>query len=142
MRSRERCSWPQVKAAIGVRHLGAAFVVLALTDPAPAWADEALAKAKGCKGCHATSQKVVAPSFRDIAARYAKVPDASGTLAANIRSGVKGAWGDVPMPAQDHVSAAEAKRWLAGSWRDALDSNRGGATARACPIMRPSPPST
>lgn len=92
-----------------------AVVTLGLAGLMPAHADEALARAKGCMGCHAISQKVVGPSFAAVAARYAKTPAAPAMVAKNILVGWQGAWGDVPMPAQDHVSAAEAEllaRWV------------------------------
>ena len=89
--------------------------MLALMSGGIAQADEALAKAKGCMGCHAIHGKVVGPGFSDVAARYAKTPAAPTMLAKTIITGWKGAWGDVPMPAQDHVSQAEAEalaRWV------------------------------
>lgn len=115
MSSRELRRWPSTVYTHGLRGFGGAVLLWALSGPAPAHADEALAKAKGCMGCHAVSQKVVGPSFTEVAARYAKTPAAPGMVARNIRSGWKGAWGDVAMPAQDHVSEAEAEllaRWV------------------------------
>ena len=92
-----------------------AVVTLGLAGLMPAQADEALARAKGCMGCHAIGQKVVGPSFAAVAARYAKTPAAPTMVAKNILGGWRGARGEVPMPAQDHVSVAEAEllaRWV------------------------------
>ena len=93
------------------------LVAWALFGLAAAQAQDALAlaKAKGCMGCHAVNSKVVGPAFSDVAARYAKTPAAPAMVAKNIVSGWKGAWGDVPMPAQDHVSPVEAEalaKWV------------------------------
>lgn len=92
-----------------------AWLFVGLAALAPAQADEALARAKGCMGCHAINQKIVGPSFAAVAERYAKTPAAPAMVARNIVAGWKGAWGDVPMPAQDHVTPAEANalaRWV------------------------------
>lgn len=97
--------------------LKALALSLALVGGGTAHADEALARAKGCMGCHAVSSKIVGPAYSDVAARYAKTPAAAAMVAKNILHGWKGAWGDIPMPPQDHVSPAEAEalaRWVLG----------------------------
>ena len=74
-----------------------------------------LAKAKNCLACHATDKKVVGPSYKDIAAKYASDKDAAGKLAKKIREGGVGVWGQIPMPANPQVSDAEAQtlaRWV------------------------------
>jgi S-disulfanyl-L-cysteine oxidoreductase SoxD len=65
-----------------------------------------------CVACHAVDRKIVGPSFKEIAARHA---DKADYLAAKIRSGGVGVWGQVPMPAQTlpEADAAEIARWLA-----------------------------
>lgn len=77
---------------------------------APAMADAALATAKNCAACHAVEKKVVGPSYKDIAAKYAGQPDAVEKLAGKVMKGGAGAWGPVPMPANAQVSAEEAKK--------------------------------
>jgi cytochrome c551/c552 len=75
----------------------------------------ALAKQSSCVVCHAVSAKVVGPSFRDIAAKYAGDNAAEARLAAKVRAGGVGAWGAVPMPAQPQVSETDARalvRWI------------------------------
>jgi cytochrome c len=66
-----------------------------------------LAQQQGCFACHAVDRKVVGPAFKDVAARYAGDGSASDRLAAKIRSGGSGAWGQVPMPAQPQVKDGE-----------------------------------
>jgi cytochrome c len=80
---------------------------------APALADPALASAKNCMACHAPDKKLVGPSFKDIAAKYAADKAAVDKLASKIQKGGGGVWGPVPMPANTQVSDAEAKKLAA-----------------------------
>ena len=78
-------------------------------------ADEALAKSKGCLGCHGIDKKIVGPSYKDVAAKYAgqNVTDA---LAEKVIKGGGGVWGQMPMP-PNAVSPDEAKKlvtWILG----------------------------
>ena len=79
----------------------------------PAWADAQLAQKKNCMACHAIDKKVVGPSYKDVAAKYAGQKDAVDKLAAKIMKGGSGVWGPVPMPANPQVSEAEAKQLAA-----------------------------
>ena len=76
---------------------------------ASAFANADLAKAKNCLACHATDKKLVGPSYKDVAAKYASDKDAATKLAKKIREGGVGVWGQVPMPANPQVNADEAK---------------------------------
>ena len=80
---------------------------------APAMADEAMAKAKNCMACHAVDKKLVGPSYKDVAAKYAGQKDAVDKLAVKIIKGGSGVWGPVPMPANAQVNEAEAKKLAA-----------------------------
>ena len=71
-------------------------------------ADEALAKAKNCMSCHTIDKKLVGPAYKDVAAKYKGDKAAVATLAAKIKAGGKGNWGEVPMP-PNNVTEAEAK---------------------------------
>jgi cytochrome c len=79
----------------------------------PALADLQLATAKNCMACHAVDKKLVGPSFKDVAAKYAGQKDASDKLAAKVMKGGAGVWGPVPMPANPQVRADEAKKLVA-----------------------------
>lgn len=84
---------------------------------APALADEALAKSKNCLACHAADRKLVGPSYKDIAKKYAGDAKAVDMLATKIQKGGAGVWGAIPMPANPQVSDAEAKKlsaWILG----------------------------
>ncbi len=74
-----------------------------------AQADEALAKAKNCMACHAIDKKVVGPAYKDVAAKYKSDKAAVATLAAKIKTGGKGVWGEVPMP-PNNVTPEEATK--------------------------------
>jgi cytochrome c len=79
----------------------------------PALADEALARSKNCMACHAIDRKMVGPSYKDIAARYANDSQAAAKLATKIQKGGSGVWGAIPMPANPQVSDDEAKKLAA-----------------------------
>ena len=88
-------------------------MALAVTAAAPAFADQALATAKNCMACHAVDKKLVGPSYKDVAAKYAGDKAAVDKLAAKIVKGGSGVWGPVPMPANAQVNDAEAKKLAA-----------------------------
>lgn len=76
----------------------------------PAMADAALATAKNCTSCHAVDKKVLGPSYKEVATKYAGQADAVDKLSGKIIKGGAGAWGPVPMPANAQVNADEAKK--------------------------------
>ena len=92
------------KTMILVASLAAAAVI----PSARASAD--LAKAKACMACHTVASKLVGPSYKDVAAKYAKDAGAEARLALKIQKGSSGTWGPIPMPANPQVSDAEAKK--------------------------------
>ncbi len=87
-----------------------AAVATCFAVPAPALADMALATAKNCMACHAVDKKLVGPSYKEVAAKYAGQADAVDKLSGKVIKGGAGAWGPVPMPANAQVSADEAKK--------------------------------
>jgi cytochrome c551/c552 len=74
-----------------------------------------LTQRHGCTACHGMDSKLVGPSFEDVARKYEARTDAPAYLAAKIKSGGSGVWGDVAMPSQamtdDDARAIAA--WLA-----------------------------
>ena len=82
---------------------------------APVMASQQLAQQKACMACHAADKKLVGPSYKDIAAKYAGQKDAVDKLAQKVIKGGSGVWGPVPMPANAAVSEADAKtlvQWI------------------------------
>jgi sulfite dehydrogenase len=76
---------------------------------------EKLLGANGCTACHALDKKVVGPAFRDVAAKYAGDAGAAARLAAKIKAGGQGNWGNVPMPPNPGLSEQELRtlsRWI------------------------------
>ena len=88
-------------------------LAMTLTVAAPAMADLALATSKNCMACHAVDKKLVGPSYKDVAAKYAGQKDAVDKLAVKIIKGGSGVWGPVPMPPNAQVSEADAKKLAA-----------------------------
>ena len=85
------------------------ILVLALAA-GPVLANADLAKKKNCMACHAVDKKLVGPSYKDVAAKYAGQKDAVAKLTQKVLKGGSGVWGPVPMPANPQVSEAEAKQ--------------------------------
>lgn len=85
-------------------------LAMSLAVAAPAFADQALATAKNCMACHATDKKLVGPSYKDVAGKYAGQSGAADKLAVKILKGGSGVWGPVPMPANAQVNEADAKK--------------------------------
>ena len=96
----------RILAAIATLAVGAAIST-------PALADLQLATAKNCMACHAIDKKLVGPSYKDIAAKYADQKDAVDKLALKVMKGGSGVWGPVPMPANAQVNAEESKKLVA-----------------------------
>lgn len=89
------------------------FAVAGLTAAAPAMADLQLATAKNCMACHAVDKKLVGPSYKEVAAKYADQKDAVDKLATKVMKGGSGVWGPIPMPANTQVTPEEAKKLVA-----------------------------
>jgi cytochrome c len=80
-----------------------------------AFASEQLAKEKNCLACHAVDNKLVGPGYKEVAAKYKGDKSAEDKLAQKVMKGGSGVWGQIPMPANPQVSAAEAKtlvKWI------------------------------
>ena len=116
---------------------GLLFAVAVLAG-SPAHATDAgheLAQRSVCLACHQVDAKRVGPSFRSIALRYAGNDAAAEYLARTIRSGSRGLWGAIPMPAQRHLDPATALQlaeWiisLAPAQDDAAATDDDGAAA-------------
>ena len=72
----------------------------------------ALAAKYSCTACHGMAQKIVGPSFADLAKKY---PNGDAYLAEKIIKGGSGVWGAIPMPPQS-MAPADVKvlaAWIA-----------------------------
>jgi cytochrome c len=85
------------------------------TDAAAHKAAQALTAKYACVACHGLDNRIVGPSFREVAKKYAGRADAAAYLAGKIKAGGSGVWGGIPMPPQA-LGDADAKaiaQWLA-----------------------------
>lgn len=89
--------------------LTAAACAGALLLAAPAHANLQLAQKNACMACHGVDKKLVGPSYRDVAKKYAGQADAVDKISDSIRKGGSGKWGPVPMPAQAALSDADTR---------------------------------
>jgi cytochrome c len=82
--------------------------------PAPAApakpAGLALAEQNACLACHGIDNKLVGPGLAQVAARYKGDAGAPARLAAKIKAGGSGAWGQVPMPPQAQLKDADVQQ--------------------------------
>ena len=68
-----------------------------------------------CTACHGIDNKIVGPSFKEIAAKQGKQVDAVAYLMGKIKNGSSGIYGSIPMPPQS-VGEADLKKvaqWIA-----------------------------
>ena len=91
---------------------GTALAWLGVSSPVGAATSDAAATALltkyGCQACHAVDKKVVGPSYKEVAAKYAGDAAAPAKLAQKIKSGGSGVWGQIPMP-PNNVPDADLK---------------------------------
>ena len=87
----------------------AALLATAASGSALAADPAAAAQKAGCMACHAMDKKLVGPSYKEIAAKYAGQADAAAMLADKVKKGGVGVWGKVPMPPNPQVNDADAK---------------------------------
>ena len=101
------------KSGLIVAALGLAFTA------APALASMELATKSACTACHAVDKKLVGPSYKDVAKKYAGNAKAEAMLVEKVKKGGVGTWGQVPMPPNANVKdedVAKLVKWvLAGA---------------------------
>ncbi len=68
-----------------------------------------LLAANACIACHGVKNKIVGPSYVEIAAKHKGRADAEAYLAGKIKAGGSGVFGAMPMPPQPQLSDADAK---------------------------------
>lgn len=87
------------------------------SDVAPLSAVKAenLAKTKSCMACHAIENKLVGPSYKEVAEKRAGEEGALALLTEKIQKGGSGVYGPVPMPPNPQVNpeeAAQLAQWV------------------------------
>ena len=97
------------KSGLIIAALGLAFTA------APAMASLELATKNACTACHAVDKKLVGPSYKDVAKKYAGNAKAEAMLAEKVKKGGVGVWGQVPMPPNANVKDADVQtlvKWI------------------------------
>jgi cytochrome c len=70
----------------------------------------ALISKSDCLTCHKIDEKLTGPSYRDVANKYADLPDTIvAHLAGKIMKGGNGVWGEVMMLPHTAISQADAE---------------------------------
>lgn len=82
--------------------------LVALVCSGLACAGEELIERGGCISCHRVDEKLIGPSFKDVAAKYRGSKDAAEHLFEVVRNGGEGVWGDLPMPAAPPEKISDA----------------------------------
>jgi cytochrome c len=90
--------------------IATALIAAGVLASAPAMADMALAKKSNCMACHMVDKKMVGPSYQDVAKKYAGDANAAKNLAAKVKAGGKGVWGQIPMPPNANVKDADIEK--------------------------------
>ena len=88
-----------------------ALVAFALAAAGSAYAADPaeLAKKSGCLNCHEIDKKLVGPSYKEVAAKYAGDKTAEARLIEKVKKGGSGVWGGIPMPPNFLVKDADIK---------------------------------
>ncbi|HQR09890.1 MAG TPA: c-type cytochrome [Casimicrobiaceae bacterium] len=68
---------------------------------------EAMMKKHACAACHSIDKKLVGPAYVDVAAKYKGDKDAVAKLTKKVKEGGSGVWGQIPMPPNAAVPAAD-----------------------------------
>jgi cytochrome c len=69
-----------------------------------------LASKSDCFTCHTVDDKLTGPTYRDVANKYASMPDTIVThLAGKIITGGSGVWGEIMMTPHPALSQADAE---------------------------------
>jgi|UniRef100_A0A7C3LSP6 cytochrome c len=92
----------------------ALFILSTLSTPA--WAGsgvKALINEQGCLSCHSVDQKMVGPSFKQVAERYRGKKGSLSMLAKKIIDGGNGHWNDLTggmmMPPHPNLTKKQAR---------------------------------
>lgn len=86
-----------------------------VSEPAPKVVTDPVAEGKSlvegadCLACHKLDEKMIGPSYKEVAKKYENTPENVEMLAEKIIKGSSGIWGDVPMPAHNGLSKENAK---------------------------------
>lgn len=69
-----------------------------------------LVEASDCMTCHQINEKMIGPSYKDVANKYSEAD--LDLLVEKIINGGSGVWGDVPMAAHNGLSKENSKKMV------------------------------
>jgi cytochrome c len=90
-----------------------ATAISAFSTVARAQSAGELLNKNGCAACHAADKKLVGPSYKEIAGKYRGDAVAPMKLAAKVKAGGSGVWGQLPMPPNPQVKDDDLKQMIA-----------------------------
>jgi cytochrome c len=102
-----------LKILLSILALASFLITSGVLAAPPADPGEKLVNDNDCSSCHTADRATVGPSYAAIAKRYIGQAAAVTKLAAKIREGGSGTWGDVAMTPHPDVTDAQARQMLA-----------------------------
>ncbi|WP_026899051.1 c-type cytochrome [Daejeonella oryzae] len=73
---------------------------------------EVLISNSDCLGCHKVNEKLVGPSYMEVAAKYPATEANKELLVSKIINGGSGVWGEIPMAAHPTISKEDAREMV------------------------------
>lgn len=83
-----------------------------VASAAQAAAGRQLMENSDCYSCHKNEKASIGPTYREVAERYSKDPEALGVLASRIIRGTSGNWGEAAMSAHPTLTQADAQQMV------------------------------
>jgi len=69
----------------------------------------ALVAGSDCLTCHKTSEKLIGPAYKDVAAKYEATESNIKMLASKVIKGGTGVWGAIPMTPHPQIKVEDAE---------------------------------
>lgn len=73
---------------------------------------EALINSNDCKTCHTIENRIVGPSYNEVAAKYEFTQANISSLSEKVIAGGAGTWGDIPMTPHPNLSKADSEKMV------------------------------
>ncbi len=74
---------------------------------------KSLIETANCLTCHKTDEKLIGPSYKEVAAKYENTPENMELLASRIIEGSSGVWGSAVMTPHSGLTKENAKKMVA-----------------------------
>lgn len=73
---------------------------------------EALINSSDCKTCHTVENRIVGPSYNDVAGKYSFNKENVAMLSEKVITGGAGNWGEIPMTAHVNLAKADSEKMV------------------------------